>query len=44
MYKNLKFDIKKYPKGDSQKYDTNYKPSEQKNLFIWYTLKTYIKW
>ena len=34
MYKNLKFDIKKYPKGDSQKYDTNYKPSEQKNLFI----------
>ena len=34
MYEDLKFNIKEYPKGKSKKYNAEYKPSTQKNLFI----------
>lgn len=32
MLKNLKYEIKPYPKGDNKRYDTTYKPSVQKIL------------
>ena len=40
MYEDLKFNIKEYPKGKSKKYNAEYKPSPQKNLFIWYISET----
>ena len=33
MLKNLKYDIKPYPKGDNDNYDTGYKPTTQGVLF-----------
>ena len=33
MLKNLKYDIKPYPKGDNDNYDTSYKPTIQGKLF-----------
>ena len=33
MLKNLKYEIKHYPKGDNKRYDASYKPKVQTKLF-----------
>lgn len=33
FYKNLKYTISEYPKGDNSRYDASYKPNVQINLF-----------
>ena len=34
MKKDLKMDVKKYPKGNNKRYDTTYKPTIQTQLFL----------
>jgi len=33
MLKNLKYEIKPYPKGENKRYDASYKPKTQMKLF-----------